>query len=84
MIGKTCCVTGHRDIPADQIAYVKQALRHEIELRLLYQQHGWAGRGNPLRRQAAAFGKRKRDEKITGCLRQNQSYQQSICPRCVS
>ena len=32
MIGKTCCVTGHRDIPADQIAYVKQALRHEIEL----------------------------------------------------
>lgn len=31
MRGKTCCVTGHRDIPAEQIEYVKQALRREIE-----------------------------------------------------
>lgn len=28
---KTCCVTGHRDIPADEAAYVKEALRREIE-----------------------------------------------------
>ena len=30
MEGKTCCVTGHRDIPADETAYVKVALRQEI------------------------------------------------------
>lgn len=27
---KSCCVTGHRDIPADQIDHVKQELRREI------------------------------------------------------
>lgn len=32
MNGRTCCVTGHREIPASQIAYVKQALRGEISL----------------------------------------------------
>lgn len=26
----TCCVTGHRDIPADKIDFVKQELRREI------------------------------------------------------
>lgn len=31
MITKTCCVTGHRDIPADKAAYVKTRLREEIE-----------------------------------------------------
>lgn len=30
MDGKTCCVTGHRDISEKQGDYVKQALRHEI------------------------------------------------------
>lgn len=29
-MGKTCCVTGHRDIPAEQIDNVKYALRREI------------------------------------------------------
>ena len=28
---KTCCVTGHRDLPQNQINYVKAALLHEIE-----------------------------------------------------
>lgn len=28
---KTCCVAGHHDIPADQLDYVKHALRQEIE-----------------------------------------------------
>lgn len=27
---KTCCVTGHRNIPADKIDYVKQELRREV------------------------------------------------------
>lgn len=27
---KTCCVTGHRDIPVGRITYVEQELRHEI------------------------------------------------------
>ena len=27
---KTCCVTGHRDIPAERIAYVEQELRREV------------------------------------------------------
>lgn len=27
---KTCCVTGHREIPADKIEYVKQELRKAI------------------------------------------------------
>ncbi len=31
MEGKTCCVTGHRDIPAEETAPVKEALRREIE-----------------------------------------------------
>lgn len=31
-IKSTCCVTGHRDIPAGQVAYVKEALRREVEL----------------------------------------------------
>lgn len=30
MSEKTCCVTGHRDIPVDRIAYVRQELRHEV------------------------------------------------------
>lgn len=28
---KTCCVTGHRDIPAEQVEEVKRALWREIE-----------------------------------------------------
>lgn len=28
---KTCCVTGHRDIPADKMAYVREQLEAEIE-----------------------------------------------------
>lgn len=28
---KTCCVTGHRDIPADQMDFVKQELEKEID-----------------------------------------------------
>ena len=31
MKGKTCCVTGHRDLPQNQINYVKAALLREIE-----------------------------------------------------
>lgn len=31
MEGKACCVTGHRDIPADQVEYVKHELNKEIE-----------------------------------------------------
>lgn len=30
-MGKTCCVTGHRDIPAEQIEAVKESLRREIK-----------------------------------------------------
>lgn len=28
---KTCCVTGHRDIPVDRLAYVEQELRREVQ-----------------------------------------------------
>lgn len=28
---KACCVTGHRDIPADKVEYVKSKLKEEIE-----------------------------------------------------
>ena len=28
---KTCCVTGHRDIPDEQMAYVKEGLRRAVE-----------------------------------------------------
>lgn len=28
---RTCCVTGHRDIPDDQLEYVKKELRKEID-----------------------------------------------------
>lgn len=28
---KTCCVAGHRDISAEQVEYVKQELRREVE-----------------------------------------------------
>ena len=28
---KTCCVTGHRNIPAERIAYVEQELRREVQ-----------------------------------------------------
>ena len=28
---KTCCVTGHRDILADRLAYVEQELRREVQ-----------------------------------------------------
>lgn len=31
MTEKSCCVTGHRHIPADKLNYVKQRLREEIE-----------------------------------------------------
>lgn len=31
MNGKTCCVTGHRDVPVQQTKYVKTALRREID-----------------------------------------------------
>lgn len=31
MEGKTCCVTGHRDLPQKEINYVKTALRREID-----------------------------------------------------
>ena len=30
MEGKTCCVTGHRDLPQKEINHVKTALRREI------------------------------------------------------
>lgn len=30
MAEKTCCVTGHRDIPEARIAYVEQELRREV------------------------------------------------------
>ncbi len=30
MAEKLCCVTGHRDIPEDRIAYVEQELRREV------------------------------------------------------
>lgn len=29
-IDHICCVTGHRDIPSDQVPFVKEALREEI------------------------------------------------------
>lgn len=32
MNGRTCCVTGHREIPASEVVFVKQALRQEIAL----------------------------------------------------
>ena len=31
MEGMTCCVTGHRNIPAEETDHVKEALRQEIE-----------------------------------------------------
>ena len=31
MIEKTCCVTGHRDIPAEKVEYVKTRLGQELE-----------------------------------------------------
>ena len=31
MKGKTCCVTGHRDLPQNEINKVKVALEHEID-----------------------------------------------------
>ena len=30
MKAKVCCVTGHRDIPAERMAYVEQQLRREV------------------------------------------------------
>lgn len=30
MESKTCCITGHRDIPADKWAYVEDELRREV------------------------------------------------------
>ena len=32
MDNKTCCITGHRDIPAERIFYVKQELRREVQV----------------------------------------------------
>ena len=31
MQGKTCCVTGHRDIPEEQIDDVKQSLERAVD-----------------------------------------------------
>lgn len=31
MIPRSCCVTGHRDIPADKVEYVKAQLQQEID-----------------------------------------------------
>ena len=31
MKGKTCCVTGHRDLPQNEIKKIKAALEHEID-----------------------------------------------------
>ena len=31
MIEKTCCVTGHRDIPQKEMNHVRAALRREID-----------------------------------------------------
>lgn len=31
---KVCCVTGHRNLPQNQVNYVKAALLREIERRL--------------------------------------------------
>lgn len=31
MEGKTCCVTGHRDVPLKEINYIKTELRREVE-----------------------------------------------------
>lgn len=31
MSEKACCVTGHKDIPIQQINYVKDSLRYEID-----------------------------------------------------
>ena len=31
MLPKSCCVTGHRDIPADKVEYVKAQLHQEID-----------------------------------------------------
>ena len=36
MKGKTCCVTGHRDLPQNEINKIKAALEHEIDACLLY------------------------------------------------
>ena len=30
MVGKTCCVTGHRDIPQDKRAYVEAEFKREV------------------------------------------------------
>mgnify|MGYP002588864665 FL=1 len=31
MQGKTCCVTGHRDIPAEQVGHIKKSLEQEVD-----------------------------------------------------
>lgn len=31
MKGKTCCVTGHRDLPQNEINKIKASLEHEID-----------------------------------------------------
>lgn len=31
MQGKTCCVTGHRDIPAGQVGHIKKSLEQEVD-----------------------------------------------------
>ena len=31
MQGKTCCVTGHRDIPAERIDHIKTSLEYEVD-----------------------------------------------------
>ena len=32
MYEKTCCVTGHREIPINQIAYVREELQKQIQV----------------------------------------------------
>ena len=31
MKGKTCCITGHRDIPPDKLSYVEEELRKAVK-----------------------------------------------------
>lgn len=31
MQGKTCCITGHRNIPAEQVGHIKKSLEQEVD-----------------------------------------------------
>ena len=41
MKGKTCCVTGHRDLPQNEINKIKAALEHEIDAAVTDQLSLW-------------------------------------------